>query len=179
MHWTERDPDFACVPEDAILASLPFPLPVLLRLKDLGMTTVLFDNSVRQAIKAQLGMLNVEMGGLLIGQVARRRNGGYLVKISNHAAAQEFDSSSVSLAMSPSVWDIARREVRDFHFVIGWYHSHPNLGAFFSGTDRATQRHFFRETYNIGLVVDPIREEEAWFFGAEALALPPTGILGY
>ncbi len=41
--------------------------------------------------------------------------------------------------------------------VVGWYHSHPNLGAFFSGTDRATQRAFFNRPYSVGLVVDPVR----------------------
>jgi len=41
--------------------------------------------------------------------------------------------------------------------VIGWYHSHPGLGVFLSGTDVATQR--FQQTYSdpyLAIVIDPL-----------------------
>ena len=55
--------------------------------------------------------------------------------------------------------------------VVGWYHSHPNRGAFFSGTDRRTQRALFTQSYSIGLVIDPVRGEEAWFWGPDSIPL--------
>ena len=56
--------------------------------------------------------------------------------------------------------------------VTGWYHSHPNLGVFFSGVDRATQRAFFNQPYALGLVIDPIRNEEMVFYGGTSEQLP-------
>ena len=52
--------------------------------------------------------------------------------------------------------------------VVGWYHSHPGLGAFFSGTDRETQHAFFRQPYSLGLVVDPLRAELACYAGPDS-----------
>ena len=57
--------------------------------------------------------------------------------------------------------------------VIGWYHSHPDLGAFFSATDRHTQSAFFPHPYSLGWVLDPIRNEQAWFIGASSDQLEP------
>jgi proteasome lid subunit RPN8/RPN11 len=65
----------------------------------------------------------------------------------------------------------------DGRIIVGWYHSHPKLGAFFSGTDRATQRAFFNHPYSVGLVVDPWRNEDAWFLGPEAASLTRQSVL--
>ena len=56
--------------------------------------------------------------------------------------------------------------------MIGWYHTHPNLGAFFSGTDETTQRSFFNQSYSLGLVIDPARCEKKIFFGASSEEYP-------
>lgn len=121
---------------------------------------------------------DVELGGLLVGQVFAGTAGDIrMVEVVHAVPSADFRSTAVSLNMSPSVWQeaAAYREV-NLH-VVGWYHTHPNLGAFFSGTDRITQQSFFREAYSLGLVVDPIRKEEAWFVGAEALTLPPERVV--
>lgn len=47
--------------------------------------------------------------------------------------------------------------------VIGWWHSHINIGCFLSPTDLHTQECFFPESYQIALVVDPIRKEYQFF----------------
>jgi len=63
--------------------------------------------------------------------------------------------------------------------VVGWYHSHPGLGAFFSGTDHHTQKLFYPNHWNVALVCDPRRAThasvhsgfscvDAWFIGANA-----------
>jgi len=84
----------------------------------------------------------------------------------------------VSLAMGTEIWDRARDLMaRAGSMVVGWYHSHPNLGAFFSGTDRATQRAFFNRPYSVGLVVDPVRGEEAWFVGPASTPLRIESVL--
>ena len=51
---------------------------------------------------------------------------------------------------------------------MGWYHSHPGIGAFFSGVDRSTQASFFGPQYCLGLLVDPVARRQKLFFGAES-----------
>ncbi|MBK6961140.1 MAG: Mov34/MPN/PAD-1 family protein [Gammaproteobacteria bacterium] len=80
--------------------------------------------------------------------------------------SHEYYGTSVSLHMGPSVWESVRTEVG--LLVVGWFHSHPNLGAFFSGTDRKTQREFFYHEYSIGYVVDPVHDDHAYFIGEES-----------
>jgi proteasome lid subunit RPN8/RPN11 len=137
---------------------------------------------------------SVEMGGLLIGNVYSLADevDEFVIAISDHARSVEYNSTGVSLRMDTPVWDNARLKSQDGRSVIGWYHSHPNLGAFFSGTDRRTQRAFFnqfsgtdrrtqRAFFNhphcVGLVIDPIRSEEKWFIGAESDELGAHQIL--
>jgi len=47
--------------------------------------------------------------------------------------------------------------------IMGWWHSHPNLGCFLSSTDLLTQKYFFPKEYQVALVVDPIRNEFDFF----------------
>jgi proteasome lid subunit RPN8/RPN11 len=60
---------------------------------------------------------------------------------------------------------------------LGWYHSHPNLGAFFSSTDRYTQKHFFNNDYSLGLVIDPIRNEEKYFLNKNSIEIDLRRVL--
>jgi hypothetical protein len=66
--------------------------------------------------------------------------------------------------MGTEVWNRASLLLQNGLMVVGWYHSHPNLGVFFSGTDRATQSAFFT-SLRLGLVIDPIRKDEVFFGG--------------
>lgn len=47
--------------------------------------------------------------------------------------------------------------------VVGWWHSHINIGCFLSPTDIHTQECFFPEPFQIALVIDPIRKEYQFF----------------
>ena len=62
--------------------------------------------------------------------------------------------------------------------VVGWYHSHPNLGAFLEHTIARTQRAFSDPPYSVGLVIDPMRGEEAWFIGPRSTPLNIESVLG-
>ncbi len=47
--------------------------------------------------------------------------------------------------------------------IVGWWHSHPGFSCFLSRTDLHTQEAFFYESYQVALVVDPIKKELAFF----------------
>jgi proteasome lid subunit RPN8/RPN11 len=132
---------------------------------------VVCSSEVREKILTHLTARNVELGGLLVGRVYSLGNlseGVVAIEVVNAIPSDDYDSTSVSLSMNSSVWMSANEYTDSGIFVVGWYHSHPNLGAFFSGVDRKTQSDFFNHSYSLGLVIDPIRKEEKWFIGANS-----------
>jgi proteasome lid subunit RPN8/RPN11 len=126
-----------------------------------------------------IDMSLTEQGGLLIGYaaVSAERSRPTTLLIARSIPAVALSSSSVSLSIAPETWATAQREAASLNagryaHVIGWYHSHPNLGAFFSGTDRHTQRSFFRQDYSLGIVIDPCRRECRAFIGPDSHEVP-------
>jgi proteasome lid subunit RPN8/RPN11 len=58
---------------------------------------------------------------------------------------------------------IKKKRKNDNLRIMGWWHSHPNLGCFLSSTDLLTQKYFFPKEYQVALVIDPIRNEFEFF----------------
>jgi len=145
--------------------------------------TVVFRDACRNAIYAHISPSISERGGLLLGipwhddantDVLR------IVDVVESVAAEQSSGTPVSLSMGPQVWSAARERCNASGgelMVVGWYHSHPGLTAFFSGTDRRTQAAFFRESWHLGLCVDPASDDEAWFRGADSEAVSPGSIV--
>ena len=132
---------------------------------------IILPQSIRSRIIEHLNTETVELGGLLLGSVVSTNSleaGLIAIEINDIVESRDCTSTSVSLTMSPDVWNRASQICNNRKFVVGWYHSHPNLGAFFSGTDRKTQKNFFNHSYSLGLVIDPIRNEEKLFIGNES-----------
>jgi hypothetical protein len=90
--------------------------------------------------------------------------------ISQAIPALDFASSGISLSMESGVWESPRVALRPLELIVGWYHSHPGLGAFFSASDRRTQAAFFPHPYSVGWVIDPELDDEAFFVGRESRA---------
>jgi proteasome lid subunit RPN8/RPN11 len=177
--WREQKPDFIRRPLDALVRNLPFMTACAITLADDRVPRVLVPPTVMAGIMAHLQERNIEMGGLLLGNVHDGLSGGsdFTVNVMDFARSVDFDGTSVSLRMDPDVWERARAQTGQKATVIGWYHSHPNLGVFFSGTDRKTQRDFFNQPHSLGLVLDPIRFQEKWFIGPDSIELRPFQII--
>lgn len=133
--------------------------------------TVAIERAALDAALEHLGRHADEQGGLLLGEVfavdddpAATR----VILVTQAVPSRDFDSTGVSLRMEAGVWSDARARLGARELVVGWYHSHPDLGAFFSGTDRRTQRAFFPHAYSVGWVIDPLRGEAAVFVGADS-----------
>jgi len=175
--WTEQRPDFVRRSLDDLISGLPFTKACAVVLAG-RMPRVLVGPSVMGGIFAHLQERRIEMGGLLLGTVYEGLSGhdDFVIEIANFARSIDFDGTSVSLRMDSDVWERARKSAQGTT-VVGWYHSHPDLGVFFSGTDRKTQRAFFNQPHSIGLVVDPIRLQEKWFIGRDSVELQDVQIL--
>jgi proteasome lid subunit RPN8/RPN11 len=183
MKWSEQAADVGPALITALLRTLPVTDAVVLAGLTRQAPVVCVSPACRAGILAHLRAHRTEVGGLLIGRAYVSQPGlpagwGPVVSIEQFLPSEAFRSSSVSLAMGTEIWDRARALMAsEGDLVIGWYHSHPDLGAFFSATDRATQRAFFNRPYNIGLVIDPRRNDEAWFIGSESTPLSRTCVV--
>ncbi len=127
---------------------------------------------VRDAILSHVERSMDERGGILLGAVyalpASPSEYPFVTVVTSAVPAETLASGPVSLAMAGSVWRESWRGMDAGRRVVGWYHSHPDLGVFFSGIDRRTQREFFPVPYSVGLVVDWVRRRSALFTGAES-----------
>lgn len=149
-------------------APAPDPLPVLPDRN--GMRDVYIGSGVQAEVLAHLSDRRVEQGGLLIGRAwlggtSSQPEGVSHVSVEKAIPADDADGSAIALRMETSVWTAARAALRPGQLIVGWYHSHPGLSAFFSDTDRRTQKAFFNHDYSIGWVIDPWTGDEALFIG--------------
>jgi|TARA_B100001964_G_C14113229_1_gene544856 proteasome lid subunit RPN8/RPN11 len=179
MKWNDVEPDISevCINELTTGWSAIDVVSLVSTTKETPF--VILPDHVREKIINHLQSKNVELGGLLVGSVISiddLNDGLIAIVIKESVASHDFDSTSVSLSMNPTVWQSANQIGNAKTFVVGWYHSHPSLGAFFSGVDRKTQKDFFNSAYNLGLVIDPIRNEEKWFIGGESIAVNSSNV---
>jgi proteasome lid subunit RPN8/RPN11 len=123
--------------------------------------------AVDRQVLAHLRLRDVEQGGLLVGRAFGDPATGQLahVRVTGCAPAEDAEGTAFSLRMGSRVWQAAQALLGADDLIVGWYHSHPGLSAFFSDTDRQTQRAFFSNPYSIGWVMDPTDGDEALFLG--------------
>ena len=171
MRWTEQAPALPLQSVDALADRAPLLAALLATTADGLLVGVAAPAG--EAILQHFADHTEERGGLLLGEVYASDGtiaGSRVVHVTQAVAAEDCFGTGVSLRMSSAVWDAARRRLRPQEMIVGWYHSHPDLGAFFSRTDRQTQRAFFAHAYSVGWVVDPLRRESKWFVGADCVA---------
>jgi proteasome lid subunit RPN8/RPN11 len=192
MRWVDQSPRLPLQPVAAV-AGRDAQLDAVLAAasdtaRDADGITVAIERAALDAALAHLGQHADEQGGLLLGEVFAEDDdpaATRVILVTQAVPSRDFDSTGMSLRMEAGVWSDARARLGARELVVGWYHSHPDLGAFFSGTDRRTQRAFFPHAYSVGWVVDPLRGEAAVFVGAESGdparvvycdgAVPPAG----
>lgn len=179
ISWTNLSSDIRYVEFGDFVAKLSLldSLAIISRLNTDPL--IIFHCSCQQRIMEHISTSHYELGGLLFGDVVINplTHLPNIVNITDIVVSEEYDHSSVSLRMDTAVWDIARDRINDGFTVVGWYHSHPNLGAYFSSTDRKTQKNVFNHIYSAGYVVDPYQNEAKWYIGSQSIELDPDKIL--
>ena len=108
--------------------------------------------------------LRCEVGGFLVGGCHQDR--GTFVEVRHFLPATDARSRPASLTFTHDTWAAMTRQVEQ-RFpgaqVVGWHHTHPDLGVFLSGYDLFIHRHFFAAPWQIAMVVDPCRKEFCFF----------------
>lgn len=119
--------------------------------------------------------LNREHGGVFVGKpyYDPKRN-CYYTLITSTIPALYTQGNPVHLQFTPKSWEYISNVIEENFpekVIVGWHHSHPGLGVFMSGTDRATQQAFYFHDWNVAVVVDPIHRKTGWFSGAECIPM--------
>ncbi len=112
-----------------------------------------------------------EVGGILVGYQWRGSNNASReqnVLVSDAIPIQPLESSRGHLSFGELEWrdaeqELARRYAPQGKVKVGWYHTHPYQGIFFSAQDEAAHR-MFRLPYHFALVVDPRFMEAGLFY---------------
>ncbi|MEK0193473.1 hypothetical protein [Microcoleus anatoxicus] len=121
--------------------------------------------------------LRVEQGGILFGNAYEDEFLGIYVEIVAAVAAPATIGTGVHLEFTPDSWlgimDYARHQHPQEN-IVGWYHSHPNIGVFMSGTDMNTQGAFFSHPWCLSIVHDPVRLTIGYFLGENARSVQPV-----
>ena len=100
-----------------------------------------------------------EIMGLMIGRFYRDDDGIYAVvdrpvssKLISDRFSVRFDEASMEELFDSLDMD-------EGESIVGWYHSHLDIGCFMSSTDIATQNGLFGGECGFALVIDPVRKE--------------------
>jgi proteasome lid subunit RPN8/RPN11 len=108
-----------------------------------------------------------ETGGFLLGHVwfdPRKRS--WHVEIDEAMPVQPLSQDPAHFTFTWRDVDRVRthRETAQ-KALVGWYHTHPDLGIFLSETDlERTHRVLFAEPFQVALVYDPVRHRAGYFF---------------
>jgi len=133
-----------------------------------GPTHVIFETSAHERMLSDACRDTTrEHGGILTGEAYRDPGGQYYVLVKDAIAATDSKGSPTHLRFKADswkpIWD--HLKLNPSVQIVGWYHTHPGLGVFLSGTDLRTQRLYFASPWNIAVVIDPVARKIGYFFG--------------
>ncbi len=175
--------EFSPAPLDLASYAIEHHLTLPEREDDSSDPVLIVDRAAWEALWDHARSADVEVGGLLIGEVFRDAATDRPVTVVRAAIpALGGASSAVSFTFTPDAWDhltAERDQLWPDMITVGWFHTHPNLGVFYSGTDRNTQHAFFNRPWNVGVVVDPLAlsDQVGLFVGAHSRRLPASDLV--
>lgn len=121
--------------------------------------------------------LEREQGGILFGNAYRDPEKGIYVKVINAVAAPNTLGTKAHLEFTSQTWQGIMDYAKEIYLsenIVGWYHSHPNIGVFMSHTDLKTQEAFFYHPWCVSIVYDPVNHEIGYFLGKKAKPVRPV-----
>ncbi|MHA1792412.1 MAG: hypothetical protein ACTSVI_07190 [Promethearchaeota archaeon] len=119
---------------------------------------------VLEEIEARCRNNVYEIIGNLIGNVYQWRGKEYVIIIGYVFSEQIEKSPIFTKVIDGALGEMAKQKEERYpdSIIVGWWHSHPDLGVFLSSVDISTME-MYDKTYHVALVVDPIRDERAFF----------------
>ena len=107
-----------------------------------------------------------EVGGVLLGDV-RRDEKGWIYVVVTHAIHAEFANETRGhLTFTHQTW-LKIHRLREQQYpektIVGWYHTHPGWTIFLSPSDLFIHQNFFKQPWQIALVIDPSLDRAGYF----------------
>ena len=104
--------------------------------------------------------LSREVGGFLVGTIKDN-----VTTVNDFIPALAGDSKATSFQFTEKDWSSLYKTLDNDNSqeLVGWFHTHPDFGAFLSSYDQFIQNSFFSDTGRVAIVFDPIREDWAAF----------------
>jgi proteasome lid subunit RPN8/RPN11 len=106
-----------------------------------------------------------EVCGVLAG-FCGESNGQLWTRVVAVIEGKHAREEQMSVTFTHETWDVVHKALsarRDGARVVGWYHTHPDFGVFFSSHDVFVHRNFFGTDAQVGVVVDPVRKQRGVF----------------
>ena len=108
-----------------------------------------------------------ESGGFLLGNqyVCPNTNRQYIV-VDQCMKADYTEGTQVSLTFTTDSWAQLKDRLDGKYrgkTLVGWYHSHPNMGIFLSNYDLDIHKNRFANEWDVALVLDPVKHEGGFF----------------
>lgn len=126
---------------------------------------------------------SIEVGGALIGEYCTDRETGQQFVIVKHVLpARHTRQGAVYLTFTQdSLVDLHDQIEKRFpgERIVGWYHTHPQMGVFLSHYDTWLHSHFFPEPWQVALVVEPFSSVAGFFIRQNDGSLDPTRYFGF
>jgi proteasome lid subunit RPN8/RPN11 len=126
---------------------------------------------------------SIEVGGALVGDWCMDRKTGEQFVIVKHVLPARFTrQGAVYLTFTQdSIVDLHDQIEKRFpgERIVGWYHTHPQMGVFLSHYDTWLHSHFFPEPWQVALVVEPFSSVAGFFIRQPDGSLDPTRYFGF
>jgi proteasome lid subunit RPN8/RPN11 len=109
--------------------------------------------------------VDVEVGGVLLGELYRDHAGPYLL-VHSVVPALRAAQRATSVSFTAETWTQIHDTIERDHAgatIVGWYHTHPGFGVFLSDMDTFICKSFFDLPHHIATVIDPIAGKQGTF----------------
>lgn len=127
--------------------------------------------------------LNNEVGGWMAGKYCYDREAQeYFLIIDTILAAPYTDQGAAHLTFTSdsqiALFDFLERYYPEKQLV-GWYHTHPRMGIFFSSWDEWLHKNFFPKPWQVALVIEPHTSVGGFFIRQKNGALDTRIYFGF
>lgn len=119
-----------------------------------------------------------EVGGVLLGEVLHT-SVGLLTRVVDMIPALLADTGITHMTFTHSTWEQINASLDEREGglrIVGWYHTHPGFGPFYSAHDRFIHENFFADRTHVGLVLDPVQSSLSMYGWREDAVVRGTGI---
>ncbi len=171
----------------AIAPEIPIAAPPLddsnmWRWQPIGVSLSVFLHQRVNRMVAQHARQNdhCEVGGVLLGDVRQDTEGNPFVVVT-HALQAEFAAEARGqLTFTSKTW-LKIHQAHEAQYpdktIVGWYHTHPGWTVFLSEWDLFIHRNFFKEPWQIAMVLDPSLDRAGFFVWQGSQVLSPNSPL--